>query len=149
MIFYFRKRKNHCANSKIYILFMEMLPELRRHLKWFRSWNFDLENQEHYDRLVVVDDDQIERQIKNNPGHTTQDIVEIFYISHRSVVRNLTILGYVNLYNVWMVRDLTEKKTNKLMNRISICDQVNKTVYFIKESSQAMQNATCTTIWSE
>lgn len=44
-------------------------------------------------RLLVVDADQIETLIKNNPGHMTRDIAEI---------------------SAWESRDLTEKKKKKI-----------------------------------
>lgn len=45
--------------------------------KWFarfRSGDVDLENWEYFDMSAIIDDDQVEIMIKNNPDHTSQDI---------------------------------------------------------------------------
>lgn len=45
----------------------------------FRSGKFDLEDRENSSKLTTVDD-EIETVIKNNPGHTALDIVEVLHI---------------------------------------------------------------------
>lgn len=50
--------------------------------KWFtrsRSGNFHLE-EEDSSIPAVTDDDKVKALIKNNPGHTTQNIAEILHI---------------------------------------------------------------------
>lgn len=49
----------------------------------------ELEDREHSSRPAVIDNDQIDTLIKNNPGHATRDIAEILHVSNMRVVRNL------------------------------------------------------------
>lgn len=123
MLFYFRRgRKAVQTAKKICAVYGDCAIAKRSTVrKWFarfRSGNFDLEDRERSGRPAVVDDDQIETLIKNNPGHSTRDIAEVLHISHMSVVRHLKTLGYVNRYDVWVPHNLTEKN---LIDRISIC----------------------------
>lgn len=61
----------------------------QKRLDMFRSGHFNLEDQEHFNRVIAIDNDQIEIMIKNSPGHMIQDIAEILNISHMSIVRHL------------------------------------------------------------
>lgn len=68
--------------------------------KWFsrfRSEYFDLERS---GRPSVVDYNQIETLIKNNPSYTTPEIAEILHISLMSNVKHLRTLVYMNHYEV-------------------------------------------------
>lgn len=47
----------------------------------FTSGNFELGDREH-PRTAVVDNDQIEAMIKNDPNHTTRDIANIPHTSY-------------------------------------------------------------------
>lgn len=44
--------------------------------------DIDLEDREHSSKPAVIDDDQIDTLIKNNPGHATRDIAEILHVSN-------------------------------------------------------------------
>lgn len=48
-----------------------------------------MEDRENFDRPVVVNDNQIEALVQNNPGHTTREIEDIVQISNMSFVRYL------------------------------------------------------------
>lgn len=60
-----------------------------KRLARFRSGQFYEENQESSDRRAIVDGYKSKILFKTNPGHTTQDIVDVLHISHISVERHL------------------------------------------------------------
>lgn len=78
ILFYFQKRKTLLTIKKDMVSYLRVL-----FIKWFtkfRSETFDLENWKHSSRPTVIDDEQIKRKIKTNPGHTIWIIKEIVRI---------------------------------------------------------------------
>ena len=104
--------------------------------KWFakfRAGDFLLDNVPQSGRSVEVDSDQMETLTENNQRYTTRNIADILKISKSSVENHLHQLGYVNHFDVWVPRKLSE---NNLLNRISACDSLlkhNENVPFLKQ----------------
>lgn len=72
--------------KKIYTIFEDQTiaeSTIHRCFARFRKGNFDLEDCKHFSRAAVIDDEQIEAPMKNNPGHTTRNIIDILHISHK------------------------------------------------------------------
>ena len=84
-------------------------------------------------RPVEVASDQIETLIKNHQPYTTQEIGNILKISKSSVENHLHHLGYVNHFDVWVPRNLSQKN---LLDHISTCVSLlkcNENVPFLKQ----------------
>ena len=69
-----------------------------------------LDNAPRSGRPVEVDSDQIETFNENNQRYTTREIPDILKISKSSIENHLHQLGYVNRFDVWDPRKLSEKK---------------------------------------
>lgn len=125
MLFNFRKGKNAIETTKkicaVYGDGVVTYNSVCKWFAWFRSENFDLENQKRSGGPLVAD--QIVTLIANNPCHTTQDIAEMLHVPHMSNARHLKSHGYVNQYDMWIPRNLSE---NSLIDRISMSDSLLK-----------------------
>lgn len=91
IFFYSGKRKECYKNSKkITTVYGDgAVTEItaRKWLSGLRNGHFDLENQEHFGRPVVVDDELSESLAKNNPGHAKRGLAEIIHIFHMRDLR--------------------------------------------------------------
>lgn len=84
--FYFisGKAKTLYKKQKRCVVYCDTIAESTIH-KWFtrfRSRSFELEDQEHFSRSAITDDDQIKMLIQNNEDHMICDIAKILCISH-------------------------------------------------------------------
>ena len=80
-----------------------------------------------------VDSDQIKTLIENNQRYTMWEVAEILKISKSSTANHLHQLGYVNYFDVWILRKLSGKN---LLHRISTCNsllKLNENVPFLKQ----------------
>ena len=104
--------------------------------KWFAKFHagdFSLDNAPRSGRSVEVDSDQIETITENIQHYTTREIANILKISKSSTENHLHKLGYVNRFDVWIPRKLSEKN---LLDRISTCNSLCKrkeNVPFLKQ----------------
>ena len=81
--------------------------------KWFvkfRAGDFLLDDAPRSGRPVEVDSDLIETLTENSQCYSTWEIVDILKISKSSTENHLHQLGYVNRFDVWVPRKLSEKK---------------------------------------
>lgn len=122
MLFYFRKEKNASQTArKICSVYGEGAVAESTVRKWFvqfRCGNFDVTDKHRSGRPVSVDDENIQSIVENESNCTTRSIAAKIQISPMSVVRHLRKLNYVNCYDVFIPRQLTE---GQLKNRLSIC----------------------------
>ena len=84
-------------------------------------------------RPVEVDSDQIKTLIENNQRYTTRERADILKISKSNVENHLHQLGYLNHFDVWGPRKLSEKN---LLGHISTCDLLlerNENIPFSKQ----------------
>ena len=94
--------------------------------KWFvklRAGDFFLDDTPRLGKPVEVDSDQIETLIENNQHSTTWETANTLKISKSSVENPLHQLGYVNCFDVWVPRKLSEKN---LLDHISVWDSLLK-----------------------
>ena len=104
--------------------------------KWFvklRAGDFFLDDTPRLGKPVEVDSDQIETLIENNQHSTTWETANTLKISKSSVENPLHQLGYVNCFDVWVPRKLSEKN---LVDHIFACDSLlkcNENVLFLKQ----------------
>ena len=61
-------------------------------------------------RPIEVDRDQIETLTENSQRYTTWEIAGILKMSKSSVENHLHQLGYVNCFDVWVPRKLSQKQ---------------------------------------
>ena len=85
----------------------------------FHAGDFSLDGTPWLCRPVKVDSDQIETITENNQCYTTREMADILKISKSSAENHLHQVGYVNRFDVWVPRKLSEKN---LLNRISSCN---------------------------
>ena len=84
-------------------------------------------------RADQVDSDQIKKLIENNQRYTMRETADILKISKSSTENHLHQLGYVNCFDVWVPRKLSEKN---LLDCISACDSLckrNENILFLKQ----------------
>ena len=94
--------------------------------KWFakfRAGDFSLDDAPRLGRPVEVHSHQIETLIENNQCYTTREIADILKIPKSNVENQMHQLGYVNRFDVWVPRKLSEKN---LLDSISTCDSLLK-----------------------
>ena len=80
--------------------------------KWFVKFHdgdFSLDDAPRSGRPVEVDSDQIKTLTENNQCYTLRDTADILKISKSSIENYLPQLGYVNHFDVWVPRKLSEK----------------------------------------
>ena len=99
----------------------------------FRAGDFLLDDAPRSGRPVEVDSDLIETLTENSQCYSTWEIVDILKISKSSTENHLHQLGYVNRFDVWVPRKLSEKN---LLDHISACDSLlkcNENLLFLKQ----------------
>lgn len=109
LIVNFRKGKKYLYKQQtiytVYGGFAISEDTLCKWLPMFKSGNFDLKVKELPGIPSVVDDNQIEKLIKNNPGHMTGDIAEILHVCQMRIGRHLKKFWYVNCYDFSLLHD--------------------------------------------
>ena len=137
MLYYFKKGKNTTEmHKKIYAVYREGAVTVRRCQRWFAKFparDFSLDDAPRSGRPVEVDSYQIETVTENNQRYTTREIADILKISKSSVENHLHQLGYVNCFDVWVPRKLSEKN---LLDHIFACDSLlkrNENIPFLKQ----------------
>ena len=118
MLYYFKKGKNATETQKeICAVYGEGAVTDRTCQKWFAKFCagvFSLDNAPQSGRPVEVDSDQIETLnqietlIENNQCYTTREVADILKISKSSAENHLHQLRYVNRFDVWVPRKLSE-----------------------------------------
>ena len=118
MLYYFKKGKNATETQKeICAVYGEGAVTDRTCQKWFAKFCagvFSLDNAPQSGRPVEVDSDQIETLnqietlIENNQCYTTREVADILKISKSSAEKHLHQLRYVNRFDVWVPRKLSE-----------------------------------------
>ena len=136
MLYYFKKGKNGTEmQKKICAVYGEGAVTDQMCQKWFAKFcagDFSLDIAPRLGRPVEVDSDQIETLIENNQRYTTREIADILKTSKSSVENHLHQLGFVNCFDVWVPRKLSEKS---LLDHISSCESLpkhNEHVLFFK-----------------
>ena len=137
ILYYFKKGKNATeTQKKICAVCGKGAVTDPTCQKWFAKFpagDFSLDDAPRSGRPVEVDSDQIQILIENNQHYTTQEIANILKISKSSTENHLHKLGYVNRFDVWIPRKLSEKN---LLDRISTCNSLCKrkeNVPFLKQ----------------
>lgn len=92
---------------------------VRNWFRRFRAGNFNLKDKDRSGRPSTTDTDLIKAYLDENPRSSVREIANASNIPRTTVHEHLTKLGYVNRYEVWVPRQLTE---SNLLNRISTCD---------------------------
>ena len=95
--------------------------------------DFSLDDAPRLGRPVEVDSDQIKTLVESSQRYNTREIANILKISKSSSENHLHQLGYVNRFDVWVPRELSEKN---LLDYISSCDSLltrNQNVPFLKQ----------------
>ena len=104
--------------------------------KWFvkfRAGDSLLDDAPRSGRPVEINSDKIETLIEKNQCHTTQEIADILKISKSRGENHLHPLGYVNRFDVWVPRKLSEKN---VLDHISTCDSLlthNENIPYLKQ----------------
>ena len=137
MLYYFKEGKNATeTQKKTCAVYGEGAVTDRTCQKWFAKFcvgDFSLDDAPWSGRPAEADSDQIETLIENNHCYTMREIADTLRISKSSTENHLHQLGYVNCFEVWVPRKLSEKK---LLDHISTCDSLltrNESVLFLKE----------------
>ena len=136
MLYYFKKGKNATeTHKKICSVYGEGAVTDRTCQKWFAKFcagDFSLDNAPWSSRPVEVDSDQIESLIENNQCYTTWEIADILKIPKSSIENHLHQLGYVNRFDVWVPRKLSEKNLYCILACNSLLKR-NENVPFLKQ----------------
>ena len=99
-----KKRFVQCIEKVLWLI-----KTCQRWFAKFRAGDISLNGAPPSGRPVEVDKDQIKTLIENNRHYTMREISDILRISKSSVENHLHQLGYVNLFDVWVPRKLSEK----------------------------------------
>lgn len=133
MLFYFRKGKNAAkTRKKICAVYGENAVSERMCQKWFSKFRsndkvseepIDLDDAPRSGRPITTDIDQLMSIINSEPHATTREIAARLNIGQSTVSENLSKLKMIKMLDVWVPKNLTE---SSLLDRISICDSLNK-----------------------
>ena len=85
----------------------------------FLAGGFLLDDAPQSGRAAEVDRNQTETLTENNQCHTMQEIAGILKLTKSSLENHLYQFGYVNHFDVWVTRKLSQKN---LFDPISACD---------------------------
>ena len=85
----------------------------------FLAGGFLLDDAPQSGRAAEVDRNQTETLTENNQCHTMQEIAGILKLTKSSLENHLYQFGYVNHFDVWVPRKLSQKN---LFDPISACD---------------------------
>ena len=136
MLYYFKKGKNATETQKeICAVYGEGAETDQTCQKWFakfRAGYFLLDDAPQSSRLVEVDSDQTETLTENNQRYTTREIGDIHKISKSSTENHLHQLGYVNRFDVWVPRKLSEKNLLDCISTWNSLLKRNEIVPFLK-----------------
>ena len=114
MLYYFKKGKNATeTHKKIRALYGEGAVTDQTRQKWFekfRAGDFLLDDAPRSGRPVEVDSNQMETLIEINQCYNRQERANILKMSKSSIENHLNQVGYVNRFDVWVPRKLSEKK---------------------------------------
>ena len=137
MLYYFKKGKNATKmQKKVCAVYGQGAVTDRMCQQWFAKFcagDFSLDDDPRSGRPIGVDSDQIETITDGNQRYTTREMADILKISKSSVENHLHQLGYVNRFDVWVPRKLSEKN---LLDRISARESLlkrNENVPFLKQ----------------
>lgn len=97
-----RLKSSKCNNVICAVYEDAVMSEIyvRKRFVSFRIEKYDLEHRETCRRILVVNDDEMDTMIRNNPGHISRSILERLSISHMRFGKHLKIPGYDNRYKV-------------------------------------------------
>ena len=137
MLYYFKKDKSATkTQKKNCAVYGEGAVTDRMCQKWsakFHSGDFSLDDTPQLGRPVEVDSNQTEMLIENNQHYTMREIADILKVSKSSTENHLHQFVYVNLFDIWVPHELSEKN---LPDCISACNSLvkhNENVPFLKQ----------------
>lgn len=81
---------------------------VRSWFKKFKTGNFNLEDKEHSGRPSTTDTALIKAMVDENPWYNVLELADIWSIPRTTMYNNLTKIGYVNRFEVWVPCQLTE-----------------------------------------
>ncbi|XP_047344122.1 histone-lysine N-methyltransferase SETMAR-like [Vespa velutina] len=123
MLHYFKKgNSTKDTREEICTVYGSYTTTIRTVCNWFkkfRAGNFDLKDEERSGRPATTDTDLIKSMLAENLRYNVCEIVDATNIPRTTVHNHVIKMGYVNRYEVWVPRQLTE---TDLMNRASTCD---------------------------
>ena len=113
MLYYFKKGKNATeTHKKIRALYGEgaVTDQTCQSGLEVSCWRFLVGQCSMVSRPVEVDSNQMETLIEINQCYNRQERANILKMSKSSIENHLNQVGYVNRFDVWVPRKLSEKK---------------------------------------
>lgn len=125
LLYEFEKGNNaSVATENLCGVFGDDSVNVRTVQRWFakfKNGEFSLEDEPRSGRPTKIDNEELRRELEQNPYSTSVTLGQMFNVSHSTILEHIHSLGFVLKYARWIPHDLTERNR---IDRVQVCSSL-------------------------